>query len=46
MSVRQHKYQLDEADMPTSWYNIIPDLPAPPRRRCTPVPTSLSGRTI
>ena len=30
MSVRQHKYLLDESDMPTSWYNIIPDLPAPP----------------
>ncbi|NKQ54113.1 TrpB-like pyridoxal phosphate-dependent enzyme [Amycolatopsis sp. K13G38] len=24
------KYILDEADMPTRWYNIIPDLPAPP----------------
>jgi tryptophan synthase beta chain len=26
----QHKYLLDESDMPTRWYNIIPDLPAPP----------------
>ena len=26
----QHKYLLDEDEMPTSWYNIIPDLPAPP----------------
>ena len=30
MSVRQHKYLLDESEMPTRWYNIIPDLPAPP----------------
>ena len=26
----QHKYLLDESQMPTRWYNIIPDLPAPP----------------
>ena len=26
----QHKYLLDESDMPTRWYNIIPDLPEPP----------------
>ena len=25
-----HKYLLDESEMPTRWYNIIPDLPAPP----------------
>ncbi|HVW44039.1 MAG TPA: TrpB-like pyridoxal phosphate-dependent enzyme [Amycolatopsis sp.] len=24
------KYVLDEADMPTRWYNIVPDLPEPP----------------
>ncbi len=24
------KYLLDESEMPTQWYNIIPDLPAPP----------------
>ena len=30
MTIRQHKYLLDESQMPTSWYNIIPDLPAPP----------------
>lgn len=24
------KYILDEADMPTRWYNVIPDLPEPP----------------
>jgi tryptophan synthase beta chain len=29
-SVRQHKYLLDESEMPTSWYNIVPDLPSPP----------------
>ncbi len=28
--VRRHKYTLDEDQMPTAWYNIIPDLPAPP----------------
>jgi tryptophan synthase beta chain len=24
------KYILDEADLPTQWYNVIPDLPEPP----------------
>jgi tryptophan synthase beta chain len=24
------KFILDESDMPTSWYNVVPDLPAPP----------------
>jgi tryptophan synthase beta chain len=24
------KYLLDEADLPTRWYNVIPDLPSPP----------------
>ena len=28
--VRRHKYTLDEDQIPTAWYNIIPDLPAPP----------------
>jgi tryptophan synthase beta chain len=28
--VEQHKFLLDESEMPTRWYNIIPDLPAPP----------------
>ena len=28
--VRTHKYTLTEDEMPTQWYNIIPDLPAPP----------------
>ncbi|MCU0283449.1 MAG: TrpB-like pyridoxal phosphate-dependent enzyme [Candidatus Nanopelagicales bacterium] len=27
---QQHKYLLTEDEMPTSWYNLIPDLPAPP----------------
>jgi tryptophan synthase beta chain len=27
---RQTKYLLDESELPTQWYNIIPDLPAPP----------------
>src|SRR6478609_4628347 len=30
MTPRQHKYLLDESQMPTSWYNLIPDLPSPP----------------
>ena len=29
-TVRQHKYVLSEDQMPTVWYNIIPDLPSPP----------------
>jgi len=29
-SVHQHKFSLTEDQMPTQWYNIIPDLPAPP----------------
>ena len=29
-TVRQHKYVLTEDQMPTTWYNIVPDLPAPP----------------
>jgi tryptophan synthase beta chain len=24
------KFILDESDMPTAWYNVVPDLPAPP----------------
>ncbi|HEX7188534.1 MAG TPA: TrpB-like pyridoxal phosphate-dependent enzyme [Actinomycetes bacterium] len=26
----QHKFLLDESELPTRWYNVIPDLPAPP----------------
>ena len=26
----QHKFRLDEQEMPTRWYNLIPDLPSPP----------------
>ena len=26
----QHKYLLNEDQMPTQWYNIVPDLPEPP----------------
>ena len=29
-TVRRHKYTLDEDQIPTTWYNIIPDLPEPP----------------
>jgi tryptophan synthase beta chain len=28
--VPQHKVLLDESEMPTRWYNIVPDLPTPP----------------
>jgi tryptophan synthase beta chain len=28
--MQQHKILLDESEMPTRWYNLIPDLPAPP----------------
>ncbi|MGI9609895.1 MAG: TrpB-like pyridoxal phosphate-dependent enzyme [Acidimicrobiia bacterium] len=30
MADNYHKVQLDESEMPTQWYNVIPDLPAPP----------------
>ena len=29
-TVRRHKVVLDEDEMPTAWYNIVPDLPSPP----------------
>jgi len=29
-SVHQHKYLLEESEMPTTWYDIVPDLPSPP----------------
>ena len=29
-TVRQHKIVLDESEMPTTWYNLVPDLPSPP----------------
>ncbi len=29
-SVRRHKIILDEDEMPTTWYNVIADLPTPP----------------
>ncbi len=29
-TVRQHKFVLDESEMPTAWYNLVPDLPSPP----------------
>ena len=29
-TVRRHKFILDESEMPTAWYNIVPDLPSPP----------------
>ena len=35
------KILLDESELPTHWYNIIPDLPAPPPRCCIRVLSSL-----
>jgi tryptophan synthase beta chain len=29
-TVAQHKYLLEESEMPTRWYNVVPDLPVPP----------------
>jgi len=29
-TVRRHKYELGEDQMPTRWYNLVPDLPSPP----------------
>ena len=29
-TVHQHKIVLEESEMPTTWYNIVPDLPSPP----------------
>src|SRR4051794_35625821 len=26
----QHKILLDESQLPTQWYNVVPDLPSPP----------------
>lgn len=30
MAVLQHKILLDESQLPTQWYNVVPDLPSPP----------------
>ena len=30
MGMKQHKVLLDESEMPTQWYNVVPDLPSPP----------------
>ena len=35
--VRTHKYTLTEDEMPTQWYNIVPDLPAWLRERIVEV---------
>jgi tryptophan synthase beta chain len=29
-SIHQHKFVLQESEMPTTWYNVLPDLPSPP----------------
>ncbi|MGY1810191.1 TrpB-like pyridoxal phosphate-dependent enzyme [Blastococcus sp. SYSU D00669] len=30
MAGMQHKILLDESQLPTQWYNVVPDLPSPP----------------
>ena len=30
MAELQHKIVLDESQLPTRWYNVVPDLPSPP----------------
>src|SRR3954465_9661927 len=30
MAGAQHKILLDESQLPTQWYNVVPDLPSPP----------------
>lgn len=30
MAESQHKILLDESQLPTQWYNVVPDLPSPP----------------
>ena len=30
MAELQHKILLDESQLPTQWYNVVPDLPSPP----------------
>lgn len=30
MTARQHKFTLEESELPTHWYNLVPDLPQPP----------------
>ena len=37
MALERVRYLLDEADMPTQWYNIIPDLPTPPPPALNPL---------
>ena len=44
MAADYSKILLDESEMPTQWYNIIPDLPTPPPPPFTPAPTSRSAR--
>ncbi len=35
-AVRQHKYTLDESEMPTRWYNLVADLPVAAAARPAP----------
>jgi len=41
--VQRHAFVLDEFEMPTQWYNVIPDLPSPPPPPLHPG-TFLNGR--
>ena len=42
----QHKIMLDESEMPTRWYNVIPDLPQPASAAAAPghPPAGRAGR--
>jgi hypothetical protein len=44
--VQQHKFQLDESEMPTRWYNVLHDLPTRLRRCCIRGPGSRWGQMI
>ena len=42
----QAKYLMGEDRIPRAWYNIMADLPSPPRRCCILEPASRSVPTI
>jgi len=45
-TVRQHKFTLEESEMPTAWYNIVPDLPSPPPPALHPARSSRRPRGL
>ena len=46
MAAERSTFLLDETQIPTQWYNLIPDLPSPPPPPPTQARVSLSGRMI